>query len=282
MSGGRLDAICAARAADVARLKARRPHSALRADLPKQAPRGFLSSLVRAAEADGPGRSLGLIAEIKRASPSKGVIRAAYDPPALARAYERGGATCLSVLTEERHFQGSDAHLVAARKAVGLPVIRKDFTVDPYQAIEARVLGADAILLILAALSDAQAAEIEAAAREVRLDVLIEVHDEHELDRALALRSPLIGINNRDLATFEVDLSTTERLVPRVPGDRLVVAESGVRGPADVERLARAGAHALLVGESLMRSSDVARATAMLMGRPLPETDPGIVEEGAA
>ena len=276
MSGGRLGAICAARAADVARQKARRPLSALRAALPTEAPRGFLAALVRAAGTDG----LGLIAEIKRASPSKGMIRTEFDPPALARAYERGGATCLSVLTEERHFLGADAHLMAAREAVGLPVIRKDFTVDPYQAVEARALGADAILLILAALSDAQAAEIEAAALEMGLDVLLEVHDERELDRALGLRSPLVGINNRDLATFEVDLATTERLAPRVPSDRLVVAESGVGGPADVARLARAGARALLVGESLMRSSDVAGAAAALMGRaPLA---PEAVEEGAA
>ena len=181
-----------------------------------------------------------------------------------------GGATCLSVLTEERHFQGADDHLRAARGAVGLPAIRKDFTVDPYQVVEARALGADAVLLILAALSDAQAAEMEDAAMALGMDVLLEIHDEAELDRALALRSPLIGVNNRDLATFAVDLATAKRLIPRIPPGRLAVAESGVRDAADVDRLAAVGARAFLVGEALMRSADLAADTAALMGRPAP------------
>ena len=267
MSVGRLAAICAARAKDVARRKRLRPMASLEAALPAEPPRGFLRALARAAE---PGRGLGLIAEIKRASPSRGLIRADFDPPALARAYERGGATCLSVLTEGRHFGGSDDHLRAARNSVKLPVIRKDFTVDPYQVVEARALGADAVLLILAALSDAQAAELEAAAEDLGLDVLLEVHDEVELDRALALRSPLIGVNNRDLATFEVDLATAERLIPRIPRGRLAVAESGIGDAAGVDRLAAAGARAFLVGEALMRRPDVAAAAAEIMGRPAP------------
>ena len=271
MSGGRLRAICEARAADVARARVKRPPSALEAALPDDSPRGFAAALARAAEPGWDGGGPGLIAEIKRASPSKGLIRADFDPPALARAYARGGATCLSVLTEERHFQGSEAHLRAARAAVGLPVLRKDFTVDPYQVIEARAMGADAVLLILAALSDAQAAEMEAAAEGLGMDVLLEVHDEAELDRALALRSPLIGVNNRDLATFEVDLSTTERLAPRIPPGRILVAESGISGPADLDRLAFAGARAFLVGETLMRGADVAAATAELLGRAAAE-----------
>ena len=282
MKGGRLAAICAARAADVARRKARRPLSVLEAAFPADGPRGFFAALARAAEPGWAGGGLGLIAEIKRASPSKGLIRWDYDPTALARACARGGATCLSVLTEERHFRGADEHLRAARAAVGLPVIRKDFTVDPYQVVEARAIGADAVLLILAALSDAQAAEMESAARELGLDVLLEVHDEAELDRALMLRSPLLGINNRDLATFEVDLATTERLAPRVPPGRLVVAESGVAEAADVDCLALAGARAFLVGEALMRQADVAGAAAALMSHAAPALAPVRLPEDAA
>lgn len=279
MTDDRLSRICAGKREEVAERRARRPLAEIEAMLPADPPRGFAHALARAAEQGWAGGGRGLIAEIKRASPSKGLIRADFDPPALARAYARGGATCLSVLTDERHFQGHDMHLVAAREAVGLPALRKDFTLDPYQVVEARMLGADAVLLILAALSDAQAAELEAAAMGLGMDVLLEVHDEADLDRALALASPLVGINNRDLKTFEVDLAVTERLAPRVPPGRLVVSESGVAGAADADRLTAIGVRCFLVGESLMRSADVAAATAALLGRGEPE---GVAMDGPA
>jgi indole-3-glycerol phosphate synthase len=222
-------------------------------------PRGFARAL-----ADAPG--LALIAEVKKASPSKGLIRAAFDPPALARAYADGGATCLSVLTDGPSFQGADAYLVAAKAAVGLPVLRKEFLVDPWQVAESRALGADAILVILAMIDDGLAADLMAEARAYGMDALVEVHDAAELARAASLGATLIGVNNRDLRTFVTDLAVTERLAPAVPRGARLVAESGIFTHDDAQRLAKAGAKAMLVGESLMRQSDVTAATRALLG----------------
>jgi indole-3-glycerol phosphate synthase len=256
-----LERICASKRKQVARRKLELPVARLLAELPSEAPRGFSRALERTAD----GGRFALIAEIKRASPSRGVIRADFDPTILARAYAEGGAACLSVLTDEPFFQGRNDHLQAARAAVPLPVLRKDFMLDPWQIVESRALGADCVLLIMACLDDATARELTATAVAQGLDVLVEVHDKAELDRALALPNTLLGINNRNLKTMEIDLATFERLARAVPPDRLLVAESGLHCHADLERMARAGARAFLVGESLMREADVTAATRRLL-----------------
>lgn len=256
-----LDKIKAYKLDHIAACKAARPlvdvETAARAAAPT---RGFADRLIEASR-----EGYGLIAEIKKASPSKGLIRDDFNPPELAQAYAAGGATCLSVLTDGPSFQGADEFLVAAREAVDLPALRKDFMYDTYQVAEARALGADAILIILASVSDAQAAELEAAAMDWDMDVLLEVHNEEELSRACALKSPLMGINNRNLKTFETTLDTTRTLSRMVPADRLIVCESGLSTPDDLADMARYGARTFLIGESLMRQDDVTDATRTLL-----------------
>lgn len=264
-----LQEICAAKRTHVAECKASVPP----AEIEKRAaggpaPRRFADRLAAAVAAG----NYGLIAEIKKASPSKGLIRENFAPAALARAYQAGGASCLSILTDAPYFQGRDDNLTAARMATSLPVLRKDFMLDPYQIYESRAIGADCVLLIMAALSDAEAGALETVAHDLGMDVLVEVHDEPELQRALALKSRLIGINNRNLKTLEVDLNITEELAPMVPDDRIVVSESGLIAPGDLARMAGAGARCFLVGESLMRQADVAAATRALLARPVAET----------
>ena len=260
-----LDKIKAYKLEEIAADKAAKTLTEVEADARDAPPVRAFGAALHSAAMEG----YGLIAEIKKASPSKGLIRPDFDPAALAQAYEQGGATCLSVLTDTPSFQGAKEYLTQARDACNLPVLRKDFMYDPYQVAQARALGADCILIILASVSDAQAGELEQAATDWDMGALIEVHDEVELERANALKSPLIGINNRDLKSFATSLDVTRRLSKLVPVERMIISESGLRGPEDLQDMARYGVRSFLIGESLMREADVEGATRKLLANPL-------------
>ena len=260
-----LDTIIKEKHIEVQALKAAKNFAALdHAAKEASPPRGFAAALSRDA-----ARGYGLIAELKKASPSKGLIRADFNPALLAKAYQEGGASCLSVLTDQKWFQGAPEFLQSARDAVCLPILRKDFMIDPMQIVESRAMGADCILLIMAALDDTRAAELETCAMEYGMDVLIECHDSEELNRAVKLRSPLIGINNRNLKTMDISLDVAATMLPHLPASRIAIAESGLFTPEDLARMAKSGARCFLIGESLMRADDVAAATKAILADPI-------------